>query len=103
MPFGPGLSCFAPSPGKPGLDHFGLRSLSRAPRRPHAGSLAAWLRARRSGRRERGHAFREVPEAGNASPSWDSPAAVSLVALGRRCEGAPGFGAVTGACGPVRR
>ena len=41
-----GLSCFAPSPGKPGLGPFGLRSLSRALRRLHAGSLAAYLRGR---------------------------------------------------------
>ena len=44
MPFGPGLSCFAPRPGKPGLGPCGLRSLSRAPRQPHAGSKVAVLR-----------------------------------------------------------
>ena len=53
MPFGPRLSCFAPSPGGPGLGPWGPRSLSRAPLRPPAASSAAGLRNRRRG--EAGH------------------------------------------------
>ena len=42
-----GLSCFALSPGEPDLGPFGLRSLSRAPRRPQPGSPGALSRLRR--------------------------------------------------------
>ena len=37
-PYGPGLSCFAPSPGGAGSRPLRASVLSRAPRRPHAGS-----------------------------------------------------------------
>ena len=64
MPFGPGLSCFAPSPGDAGS-----RPLRASI--PIAGAAAAsrrfegaWSRGHRSGRREPGHAIREVPKPG---------------------------------------
>ena len=70
-PPGPGLSCFAPSPAELGLGPCGLRSPSRAPRLPHVGSRAAWLR---------GHRSRRVS-------AWTSCAAARMgsVATVRRC------------------
>ena len=71
-PFGAGLSCFAPSPGGAGSRPFGLRSLSRAPRRHRAGSQGAWGRGRRGAAWAGGR--------GASRPAWEA---------GRRCQGAP--------------
>ena len=50
---GPGSRASHRAPAEPGLGPCGLRSLSRAPRRPHVGSRVAWLRGRCKAARER--------------------------------------------------
>ena len=103
MPFGPGLSCFAPSPG--GAGSRPLRASIPIAGAPSASRRFLGCLVARSpqGRREREHALPEVPEAGGADPCRYAPAAVPQAVRGRWCEGVSAFGPLNGPFGPARR